>query len=318
MTTSIRSLMEKLIDYAGLFPPAELPMHAAIQQYHSYMHGQDNWMLGKFVIPVSRLVELAPFKRMFSADHPLTLSVIGSRSRTTLECQSLLNGCVEWIEEFRNQYQLAATVDTLELPLPLPPANIEQELLRTIAQETSASGLRAFCELTYPLDADWESAMSEAIQQFADFNAASDIKLGIKLRTGGVAAAAFPSPSQVAAVLAACREGQVPMKFTAGLHHPVRMFRDEVNTKMHGFLNVFFAGLLAYEHQLDQAALTAVLADEDPANFIIRSNSSGIRWGQLDMSPDSVKRYRAASLISYGSCSFDEPRDELRELGHLK
>lgn len=315
MTISIRPFMEKLIDYAGLYPPAELPMQAAIQQYHSYMLDPDSWMLGKFVIPVSRLNELAPYKRMFSADHPLTLSVIGNRSRSASECQTLLSGCIEWIEDFRNQYQLSAVVDTLELPLPSIP--IEHELLRAIAHESSAAGLRAFCELTYPLGANWALAMTEAIRQFAAFNADSEVKLGIKLRTGGVTAAAFPSPSQVAAVLAACRDGRVPMKFTAGLHHPVRMFRDEVSTKMHGFLNMFFAGLLAHEHGLDRAAITAILEDEEPARFIFSSNGEGIRWQELDMSPGSVKRYRASSLISYGSCSFDEPRDELRELGQL-
>lgn len=313
MTTSVHPFMEKLIDYAGLFPPAELPMLAAIQQYHSYMHDQDHWMLGKFVIPVERLTELASYKWMFSAEHPLSLSVIGNRSRTAAECLNLLTGSLEWIEEFRNQYQLAAAVQSLELPLPAVP--IEHELLLAIAQETSAARLQTFCELTYPLDAHWESAMTEAIEQVAAFNSSSDVKLGIKLRTGGITAAAFPSPGQVAGVLAACADRQVPMKFTAGLHHPVRMFRDEVKTKMHGFLNVFFAGLLACEHGLVHEEVRSILDDEEQEHFVFEAD--GIRWRQLAMSSNAVKRCRESAMISYGSCSFDEPREELRVLNHL-
>ncbi|SEO05788.1 hypothetical protein [Paenibacillus sp. OV219] len=314
MITSIHPFMEKLIDYAGLFPPAELPMQAAIQQYHSYMHDQDQWMLGKFVIPIARLNELAPFKRMFSANHPLSLSVIGNRSRSAAECLTLLTGSLEWIEEFRNQYQLAAAVHSLELPLPA--VTIDHELLQSISQETSAARLITFCELTYPLDSQWENAMNEAIVQFAAFNADSNVSLGIKLRTGGVIASAFPSPSQVATALAACRDGQVPMKFTAGLHHPIRMLRDEVHTKMHGFLNVFFAGLLAWEHGLDHDAIRSILHDEEPADF--EFGADGIKWRQLAMSSEAVKRCRAKAMLSYGSCSFDEPREELRELNCLE
>ena len=75
--------------------------------------------------------------------------------------------------------------------------------------------------------------------------------IGVKLRTGGIKAEMFPSPEQVAFVIAACRGRNLPLKFTAGLHHPVRMYRDEVETKMYGFLNIFLAGMLALFQNLD-------------------------------------------------------------------
>src|SRR5262249_54512590 len=63
-----------------------------------------------------------------------------------------------------------------------------------------------------------------------------------KLRCGGLEASTFPSVEQVSAAIAACRDASVPLKFTAGLHHPIRHFSGEVQTKMHGFINVFVAG----------------------------------------------------------------------------
>jgi len=63
------------------------------------------------------------------------------------------------------------------------------------------------------------------------------LPFGYKLHTGGVKAEAFTS-AQIAKALVLPAEHQVPIKFTAGLHHPLRQWRDEVQTKMHGFLNV--------------------------------------------------------------------------------
>src|SRR6185436_20330669 len=52
-----RFLLEHLIDYAGLFPPAELAMTEAVRNYAAYRRSEHNWMLGKFIVPASRLEE---------------------------------------------------------------------------------------------------------------------------------------------------------------------------------------------------------------------------------------------------------------------
>jgi hypothetical protein len=48
---SLRVLLANLIDYAGLFPPAALPMEEAVRNYARYREGEHAWMLGKFVVP---------------------------------------------------------------------------------------------------------------------------------------------------------------------------------------------------------------------------------------------------------------------------
>lgn len=55
--TALRSLLENLIDYAGLFPPAALPMREAAANYAHYRNSPENWMLGRFVAPAARLNE---------------------------------------------------------------------------------------------------------------------------------------------------------------------------------------------------------------------------------------------------------------------
>src|SRR6476660_407322 len=56
---TLRAMMRRLVDYAGLFPPAELSMPDATARYASYLRSSDAWMLGRFVVPVERLDERA-------------------------------------------------------------------------------------------------------------------------------------------------------------------------------------------------------------------------------------------------------------------
>src|SRR5439155_23923759 len=75
---------------------------------------------------------------------------------------------------------------------------------------------------------------------------------GYKLRCGGLHASTFPSIEQVAHVITACRDAGVPLKFTAGLHHPLRHYDSAVQTHVHGFLNAFGAGVLAHARKLSE------------------------------------------------------------------
>jgi len=134
------------------------------------------------------------------------------------------------------------------------------------------------------------------------------------LRTGGVVADAFPTSAQIASALVTPATHQLPIKFTAGLHHPVRQFRDEVKTKMHGFLNVLGAAVLAAEHRWDAKQTATMLEDENAVSFSFGEDFFGWHGWKIDI---ERLRYRRRFAASFGSCSFDEPHDDLRSLGLL-
>ena len=138
---------------------------------------------------------------------------------------------------------------------------------------------------------------------------------GFKLRTGGVEAAAFPPVERIARCIIDCRAQRLPIKFTAGLHHPIRHFNSSVNTKMHGFINVFVAGVLAHALQLAEEQLIPILNDEDPASF--RFDDDGLHYKEYRATTRQIEDARRQLVISFGSCSFDEPREDLRSLGWL-
>ena len=121
------------------------------------------------------------------------------------------------------------------------------------------------------------------------------------------------TPAQVALAITAARAADVPLKLTAGLHHPIRHHDADIGTMMHGFLNVFVAGVLATARGLDGATIRDIIEDEDGGNFFFTDD--GLRWRNHRASMTEIKFARRAAVISFGSCSFDEPRDDLRTLG---
>jgi hypothetical protein len=164
----------------------------------------------------------------------------------------------------------------------------------------------------------WEAPPDRAEQTIvllAEHNSGQDLAtFGYKLRTGGVTADAFPTSAQIARALVTPATHQLAIKFTAGLHHPIRQYRGEVKTTMHGFLNVLGAAVLAAEHRWDAHQTSIMLDDENRESFSFTEDYFEWREWKIDV---ERLQYRRKFVASFGSCSFDEPRDDLRALGFL-
>ena len=304
---SVRSLMTGIIDYAGLFPPAALPLDHAIHNYARYLgEARDRWMLGRFICPASRLEELRPHVRMlFANGEPLTISALGRGGGDSVDFETNLRGDLAAIEVFRGAVGDRAVVDVFETRLPQDqPAPV----LSALYEGCQHAGLRPFAEAGFA--GDWRATLGQTLCAIAGQSG-----LGFKLRTGGVEASAFPTTEQVAYAIVSCARGKIPMKFTAGLHHPVRHFDEGVKAKMHGFGNVFIACTLAFCRNADEATVRQVLEAEGPCPFVLRDY--GIAWGQQAISNEQIAATRRDFATSFGSCSFDEPRQDLRSMGAL-
>jgi len=72
---ALHALLENLIDYAGMFPPASAPRETAIENYSRYRSGSHAWILGKFVVSAAQLDDMPreldwPFAVLSDSDHP--------------------------------------------------------------------------------------------------------------------------------------------------------------------------------------------------------------------------------------------------------
>ena len=80
---------------------------------------------------------------------------------------------------------------------------------------------------------------------------------------------------------------------------------------MHGFVNVLGAGVLAAEHGWDEARAVEMLEDEESRSFVF--DHDVFAWRQWKITAERIRSWRDV-ITSFGSCSFDEPRDDLRAL----
>lgn len=309
------AFLKGLIDYAGLFPPARLPLRDAVKNYATYVNNADYWMLGSFVNPAFDLHELDEYVSLFTKDKPLSISTLGRKGKNEQETLEFLKEDLGAVESFRERHGERVVLNFFELPL--SSLNLSTRYLSEIGELMAQHKLSCYCELPIQSqESSWKSGLAEVLRSIAKQNESTGHLLGIKLRTGGIRADLIPPLEVVAAFIHGGKAYKIPAKFTAGLHHPIRMFRDEVQTKMHGFLNVFTAALMANAHNLNESSILEILSDEKSKGFAFKRDR--LVWNDLDVSTEMIKKLRRKLLCSYGSCSFDEPREELKALNIIE
>jgi hypothetical protein len=154
-----------------------------------------------------------------------------------------------------------------------------------------------------------------AVAALAEYNQTArglNCLAGLKLRCGGPQASDIPSSAEVALVICECHDRGVFWKATAGLHHPFRHIDPAWRKPVHGFLNLIFAAVLANVHHLDERQTQAVVDEDDPGQF--RFSDDALTWRERSVTTEQIAAARERSFRSFGSCSFDEPCDDLREL----
>ncbi len=290
------ALLDGLVDYAGLFPPAALSMDEAAAEYARGRRSPEAFMLGRFVLPAGRLAELSR-----SADAHLPEPGAGEPWRLSALLGADVHADAVLVTAFNASNAGRAVVDAVEL-------KAESAEDAGAAVESLPAGLAAFVEV--PLDEDLGGWL-EVLRRH---------RASAKVRTGGVVPEAIPEPAEVARFIAACAAAGVSWKATAGLHHPVRAGHALTYAKgapravTHGFLNVFVAAVAACAGA-PLAHLEALLNEEDPSAF--RIGEDALAWRHLRFSADDVTRARRGFARSFGSCSFAEPVAGLRSLGVL-
>ncbi len=300
---SLRALLAHSIDYAGMFPPCNLELEPALKKQADYVRSDDAWMLNAFVLAVGQFDVAKQPLSQFDPQRPLRVSALGPKTENAADFREELEETDAVIRSFAAHNVDLVSVVQLEMFLP---HDIELAFLKEV--RSVIGNLPAF----------WEAPPERAektIALLAELNSDVDKPtFGFKLRTGGVTADAFPTSQEIAKALVTPATHQVPIKFTAGLHHPIRQYRDEVQTKMHGFLNVLGAAVLAAEHKWDAHQTAVMLEDENAESFSFDDEFFAWREWKIDIKP---LKNRRKFVTSFGSCSFHEPREDLRALNFL-
>jgi hypothetical protein len=288
---ALHALLEGLIDYAGLFPPASIDMQAAVGNYSAYRGSDESWMLGRFVVPAQRLTEFsAAFAEACCGEQtsPWLLSVL-----STADAEEDFR----LIESFSEGAAFLEAIEFKAADVPQVEKHVNE----------MPSGMVAYVEFPPPRSREFLPILK---------------KLGAraKIRTGGVTEDVLPSAQEIAHFLTACAEVKIPFKATAGLHHPLRSMQkltyeeNSASAVMHGFINVFVAAAVAYQGAPEEEVV-AVLNEESPAAF--QWEESRLTSGQRTIAAEQLKEVRENFATGFGSCSFAEPIRDLKALGWL-
>jgi hypothetical protein len=295
---SARAFLAGIIDYAGLFPPASLDMASAVGAYADYKAGDHRDLLGRFVLPASRIAEFASASQhaLSTSGNPWLLSVIASDD---------IDSTREAVLEFNARGGSAADhqrafCDTVETPVK---STDDIERVATVL----GSSFNLFLEI--PLGGDPRKLIA----------AVAGVDACAKMRTGGTTPASIPASADIVHFMTACADAGVPFKATAGLHHPIRgSYRltyepDSPVGIMHGYLNVFFAAAFCARHEIDNAL--AVMNETDASTF--RFDEQVAVWRTKRLDHELIDHVRKCVALSFGSCSFTEPIRDAEELGLL-
>ena len=287
---ALHALLAGAIDYAGLYPPAQLDLASAVANYLAYRESADRWALGRFVVPAGRLEEFATaLGPGGGTPPPIPLSVtIGAR----------VGEDVRLIEAFeRRDSGSTARIDSVEV---------------------KAGSARNVSEVLGDIPFRWKryvevpaGAGSDAVLRWVSLAG-----VFAKVRTGGTDREAFPSPDALLQFLEDVCRRRVPFKATAGLHHPLRgSYRltyapDSACAPMYGYLNLALAAAILWRHgTAARARAEAALVESAPG--ALRSEGTAWCWREERFELDFLAAFRRDFFHGFGSCSFREPLDEL-------
>lgn len=286
---SARALMAGAVDYAGLFPPAQLPLAGALAEYRRALAEADAWMLGRFIVPAAQLSALA--------DAVVRDAYDGRGWTVSAIVREHMDEDAAAVQAFNQRASnLHVLVDTIE------------------CRPSSGDAITWLAKTFSP-------AFTVHVEVRVGPTAPDDLRvvarhqLRAKVRTGGLAPDAFPAPASLVAFIEAARDAGVPFKATAGLHHAIRgayPLSDEIGAQsatMHGFVNLMLATATVGE-RLPTTTAAALLTRTDRAALVF--DDEGVRWGDVELSIDAIGRMREAQCVSFGSCSFRGPADEYR------
>lgn len=284
--STLAALLVHVIDYAGLYPPASLDMREAVSNFVSYSRGAHSWMLGRFVVPAARLEEFRSEVEGLETDLSWKVSVVGTGN---------VSSDLKSIEKLRNSRNIR--IDALEVKIAA-----DKEVF--VISEKVPEDIVVY----------FESSIDDADNVIG---AISKMKRRAKLRTGGVTPDAIPSSQALAEFISSCKRHRVAYKATAGLHHPLRSVHrltyepDSPVGTMHGFLNVFLAASWIYDG-LEPDEAVDLLEERSEASFLFSDDE--VRWQSRALPLAKIIKARENLAISFGSCSFQEPIDDLKSL----
>jgi hypothetical protein len=221
VSTLVPPLYAGLVDDASVLPPSTTSVPDALV---SFREREQTWfadLLGSFLVPSS----LVDFDRPWSG---LSVSVVTDTSIGALPAA---------VTKLR---AAGAVVRQVEAAVARRGEDPQPGLAHLRGLASHGLDVEVYAEI--PLSWGLLAALDAITQARRD-----GLQMAPKFRVGGLAAELFPTPVELAAVICACRDRELPFKLATGIRHALRHTDPETGFTHHGFLNVLVASVVAVE-----------------------------------------------------------------------
>ncbi|HET6532401.1 MAG TPA: hypothetical protein VFH03_17585 [Actinoplanes sp.] len=241
MSTLVPPLYAGLVDDASMLPPSMVDVTEALATFRKHETAWYAPMFGSFLVPSS----LVDFDGSWPA---LPVGVVNDVSISALPVA---------VAELR---AAGAVVRHVEAAVARRGEDPQPGLAELREFAAAAADLSVYAEI--PLS--W--GLLAALDTVAGVRA-EGLPIAPKFRVGGLAAELFPTPVELAAVICACRDRELPFRLAAGLRHALRHTDPETGFTHHGVLNVLVACLMA-DAGAEVAEVAEALAATHPVPLI--------------------------------------------------
>src|SRR5438045_3438180 len=140
---SLRALLTRSIDYAGMFPPCSLELEPALKNQAEYTRSAESWMLSAFVLPIAKFGDTTRLISQFDKHHLLRVSALGTKTESAATFHAELKNVSEAIRSFQQQHGDVVSVAQLEMVLP---TDVDLAKLADVANLLADSKMQAFWE----------------------------------------------------------------------------------------------------------------------------------------------------------------------------
>jgi hypothetical protein len=221
VSTLVPPLFAGLVDDASVLPPSITGVTEALESFRTHRSAWFAELVGSFLVPSS----------LTAGDRSWAGVAVGVVNDTTI------GGLPAVVAKLRSA---GADVRQVEAAVARRGEDPQPGLgeLHRLAGELEDLDVYAEIPLSWGLLAGLDTVARAR---------AAGLRMAPKFRVGGLAAELFPTPVELAAVICACRDRELPFRLAAGLRHALRHTDPETGFTHHGFLNVLVASAVAVD-----------------------------------------------------------------------
>lgn len=283
-----RALFELLVDDAAVFPPAALPLDAALTAHVTHRSSRYAGLVGPLLVPAASAGDLLAL--LADGSHPLPAGPGGEGAPLRLGLIARPGTDPGVVTDALGLLRASDVVEVVGVEMGWTPT----------WREVDVAGLPLSLKVTRG---------AELAAAVADIAAdASDVRpVQAKFRTGATPQWAWPDEGELAAFIRAAIDHDLGFKLTGGLHHAVRADHPGPGggpDPQHGVLNVLVATRWAL-NGAEAEELVPVLAERDAGELVPYVT-------RMSGADAAIVR---AFFTAYGCCDVTDPINELTDLG---